>query len=183
MRRVVLSACLCSVIALLGCKTADKRGDPALASITFDDARGEQLAAHAPSTGPLYFAFDQHALSRDAQDSLQEVARYMKSDEAVRLTIEGHCDELGTSEYNLALGHSRALAAKRYLTALGVEEERVKVLSFGEERPVLNGSDDEARARNRRDELAFHSSAEAQLALNDAGTALDVVLAWSASER
>lgn len=180
MRRVLFSACLCSVIALLGCKTAEKRADPPLATITYEGTLDDERDPHAPSAGPVYFGFDEHALSPRAQESLQEVARYMTRSESVRLTIEGHCDDLGTSEYNLALGHSRALAAKSYLTALGVKEERVKVLSFGEERPVMSGTDDEARAKNRRDELAFYSSEEAQTALDDASSALEVVLAWNA---
>lgn len=179
MRRVIVFACVCSVIALLGCKTAEQRSLPALAKITYEGTMTKERDPHAPPAGPLYFGFDEHALSPRAQKSLREVAAYMKQRDGVQLTIEGHCDEVGTSEYNLALGQSRALAAKRYLTALGVEEQRVKLLSFGEERPALSASDDDSRAKNRRDELAFYSSAEAQTAIDDASSALDVVLAWN----
>lgn len=179
MRRVMPCLCLLAFVASLGCQTAQKQGVP-LAKVTYEGTMTKERDPHAPQTGPLYFGFDEHALSDKAQRSLQEVARYMKAKDGVHLTIEGHCDDLGTSEYNLALGNSRALSARSYLLALGVPEERVKVLSFGEERPVLSGTDDEARARNRRDELAFYSNAEAQTALEDASSALDVVLAWNA---
>lgn len=174
MRRLPACAAALCVLSAIGCGTAQKR--PPVATVTYDAAA--EPDRHAPETGPLYFGFDEHTLSPRAQRSLHEVAGYLRSRPSVRLTVEGHCDELGTSEYNLALGHSRALAAKRYLVALGVEEDRVHVVSFGEERPVLSGTDDDARARNRRDELAFFSSAEAQAALAEGGSALDVVLAW-----
>lgn len=184
MRRLLPFALLTVVVAAFaGCKSTAPK--PALATIRYDDADPlkPERDTRAPDTGPLYFGFDEHALSADAQRSLREVARYLQERPDVHLTVEGHCDEVGTSEYNLALGNSRALAAKRYLVALGVDEERVKVLSFGEERPVLFGSDDEARARNRRDELVFFSSEEAQATLDDASSALDVVLAWGPGDR
>ena len=77
----------------------------------------------------------------------------MQTNSGVQVVIEGHCDERGSDEYNLALGESRALAAKNYLVSLGINENRLSVISYGEEKPAVMGSDEEAWAQNRRAEF------------------------------
>jgi peptidoglycan-associated lipoprotein len=98
----------------------------------------------------IYFAFDSAALSRRAQEKLREKARWMKQYPTVSAVIEGHCDERGTSEYNLALGDRRAESAKAYMVNLGISPARLVTISYGEERPADPRHTEEAWARNRR---------------------------------
>ena len=100
----------------------------------------------------IYFDFDSSLLRDDARPVLQEVASAAKARDA-SLQIEGNCDEVGTVEYNLALGDQRAKAAKEYLVHLGVPDDRIGTISYGSERPRFAGHDEEARAKNRRDDL------------------------------
>jgi peptidoglycan-associated lipoprotein len=101
----------------------------------------------------ISFDFNAADLRPDARSRLDTLAKCMKKNGAWRLNIEGHCDERGTPEYNLSLGENRAKSARKYLTALGVEDNRIKVVSYGEEKPVNSGSSEEAWAENRRAEL------------------------------
>ncbi len=98
----------------------------------------------------VFFAFDKYDLDSIARGTLGKQAAWMKANPSVTVTIEGHCDERGTREYNLALGERRANAVKDYLTALGVNPNRLKTISFGKERPVALGSNEAAWSQNRR---------------------------------
>ena len=89
-------------------------------------------------------------LSPAARSTLEKQAAWMKKYTAVTVTIEGHCDERGTREYNLALGERRATATKNYLVALGIAAGRIKTISYGKERPAVVGSNEAAWAQNRR---------------------------------
>jgi len=100
----------------------------------------------------IYFDFDSYTLRSDAHPVLQKVASTLKARNAA-LEIDGNCDELGTIEYNLALGEERAKAAKSYLEHLGVPNAKVRTVSYGSERPKYPGHDDDAHAKNRRDDL------------------------------
>lgn len=111
----------------------------------------------APSS-PIYFAFDSDQLTIDSQHTLQAMAGYLKENPKAVLTIEGHCDESGSGEYNLALGDRRARAARAYLKALGVEDTRLKSISYGEEKPAVAGSDDAANEKNRRGQFDLKPS-------------------------
>ena len=99
---------------------------------------------------PLFFELDSADVSADGQRVLQENASTMKKYPAWQVTIEGHCDERGTAEYNLALGERRALAAKNYLVSLGIPADKVKTVSYGKEFPFEPGHDDNAWSKNRR---------------------------------
>jgi peptidoglycan-associated lipoprotein len=98
----------------------------------------------------VYFATDESQLDQQAQATLAAQARWMLANPSVRGSIEGHADERGTREYNLALGERRANAAKQFLIANGVPEGRLTTISWGKERPVAVGSNEEAWAQNRR---------------------------------
>jgi peptidoglycan-associated lipoprotein len=103
------------------------------------------------STGDtVYFAFDSYSLDGPAQTTLDRQAALLLKNTATNLTIEGHTDERGTREYNLALGERRATAVKDYLVAFGINPGRVRTLSYGEERPAVVGSSETAWAKNRR---------------------------------
>jgi peptidoglycan-associated lipoprotein len=99
---------------------------------------------------PLFFVLDSSEVNAEGQKVLGDNAAIMKKYPNWSVTIEGHCDERGTAEYNLALGERRALAAKNYLVSLGIPADKVKVVSYGKEFPFDPGHDDAARAKNRR---------------------------------
>jgi peptidoglycan-associated lipoprotein len=102
----------------------------------------------------IYFDFDSSDLSKSSRDTLTRSAEILLKDQKQsKLSIEGNCDERGSAEYNLALGERRAKAAAKYLTTLGVQPERLSVVSYGNEKPALQGSDEAAWAKNRRDEF------------------------------
>ncbi len=101
----------------------------------------------------IYFDFDKYDLKPPAKVTLRQKADFLKKNPQYSVRIEGHCDERGTNEYNLALGERRANAAKKFLMALGVSESRITTISYGEERPVDPRHNEEAWAKNRRDEF------------------------------
>ena len=98
----------------------------------------------------VFFGFDQSDLSSDAQTTLDRQATWLQKYPSVRITVEGHCDERGTREYNLALGERRASAVKDYLVARGIDGGRIETISYGKERPVAFGGTESAWSQNRR---------------------------------
>ena len=97
-----------------------------------------------------YFDYDSAVLSQQTLSGLLFVADYLKSNPAVQILIEGHCDERGTRDYNIALGHKRAEAVRKKLARMGVDPQRITTKSFGKERPAMRGASPEAWAKNRR---------------------------------
>ena len=104
------------------------------------DAKASAEDALAKIGNTVYFGYDSSALSDDAQATLMRQAGFLRGNPSLTVTIEGHCDERGTREYNLALGERRATAARDYLLAQGVDPARIRVISYGKERPVAAGS-------------------------------------------
>lgn len=102
------------------------------------------------SSDTIHFAFDQYDIDPEARAILDSQANWLQSHPNTRVTIEGHCDERGTREYNLALGDRRSNAAKNYLAARGISPARITTISYGKERPIALGSDDASWAQNRR---------------------------------
>ncbi len=98
----------------------------------------------------VFFALDSSVLSPDAQATLERQAEWLNKYSNVNVTVEGHCDERGTREYNLALGERRAASAKNYLVSLGVSPSRITTISYGKERPAVLGSNEAAWSQNRR---------------------------------
>ena len=98
----------------------------------------------------VFFDFDSAALSYDAQVTLSRQAAFLQLNPEAVVVIEGHCDERGTREYNLALGDRRASAARDFLLAKGIDAARIRTVSYGKERPAMLGSNEEAWAKNRR---------------------------------
>lgn len=101
----------------------------------------------------IYFDFDSARMSDAARTTLTKNAAALKKDSALKVRIEGNCDERGSAEYNLALGEKRAEAAKKYLVTMGIAAKRLSVISYGKEKPVDPGHDEAAWAKNRRDEF------------------------------
>ena len=98
----------------------------------------------------VFFDLDSSTLSADAQHTLDRQAAWLKQYSGVNVTVEGHCDERGTREYNLALGERRAAASKKYLVGVGIAASRISTISYGKERPAVIGSDESAWSQNRR---------------------------------
>jgi peptidoglycan-associated lipoprotein len=97
-----------------------------------------------------YFAYDRAELTEPAREQLSRNAGFLKQYPQFQVTLEGHCDDRGTPEYNLALGEQRASSVRDYLTALGVRQDRLRTISYGEERPVCTDLDESCRSQNRR---------------------------------
>ena len=113
--------------------------------------------------GPLrdvIFDFDRYDVRTDMRDILKGHAVWLKANPQVRVEVEGHCDERGTAEYNLALGAKRAQAAKDYLTSLGVAASRLSPISYGKELPIFKESAEECWSKNRRDHFVVVSGAK-----------------------
>jgi peptidoglycan-associated lipoprotein len=102
---------------------------------------------------PIYFDFDQAIIRDDQINRMEHNAAYLKNNPATNVVIEGNSDERGTNEYNLALGERRAQVAKNYLIELGIEDYRIRTVSFGEERPLFTGQTDFDWSQNRRDDF------------------------------
>lgn len=98
----------------------------------------------------VFFDFDRSDLTSEAQSTIEKVVAWMQTYPDVTLSLEGHCDERGTREYNLALGERRANSVRSYMEALGIDGSRLSVISYGKERPAVLGSNESAWAQNRR---------------------------------
>lgn len=103
----------------------------------------------------VYFNFDAYLLSLEARDTLARNARFLNESKLTTVIIEGHADEMGSDDYNLALAEKRAIAALRYLEALGVDQDRMKTISYGEDKPAVIGHDEVSWAKNRRVEFSI----------------------------
>ena len=104
----------------------------------------------SPAFENIHFDFDRYDIRPMDEPILEGIASWLEEHDGVKVLIEGHCDERGTNEYNMALGEQRALAARRYLVGLGISSSRLSTISYGEERPLDPRSTEEAWAKNRR---------------------------------
>lgn len=163
--RFQVLAVIAAAALIAGCETAPEQNAAASGAGGSTPAVTTQTQPTAQKMGPaagskedfvvnvgdrVFFAFDKFDLSGDAQATLKKQAAWLQKYPNVTITVEGHCDERGTREYNLALGERRANAVKDYLSALGIARTRVNTISYGKERPVALGHDEAAWAQNRR---------------------------------
>lgn len=118
-----------------------------------DMQKASSLAQLQSALEKIYFDFDSSALSASSRATLTKNAAAIRKQPAAKVRIEGNCDERGSSEYNLALGERRAKAAQQYLVTSGVKPEQLSIISYGKEKPAVQGSDETAMAKNRRDEF------------------------------
>ncbi len=163
--RAVLPAMLCvSVLTLSGCGT--KKATDTEMKADAGEAMGVEEPLESKSMGimegrtsgpmlPVYFDFDSSDVRGDQVSRIQVNADFLNNNPAVNINIEGNCDSRGTNEYNMALGERRALSAKKYLMNLGVGEQRLTTISYGEERILLHGHDELSWAQNRRDDFVI----------------------------
>ena len=164
MKNIVIALTLTSALALSACakkppaeipaapQAVAPTPTPAVAPTPRGPLPGSQAHFAAEMSGADTIYFDTDTFNIDSEDAaaLRRQAQYMMTHSNTRASIEGHADERGTRDYNLALGERRANAAKNYLVSLGVAENRLRTVSFGEERPAATGANEAAWAQNRR---------------------------------
>ena len=136
-----------ATLILSACSTAKKSGN-----IDGDVYTGKETVEYLASGVPdrVFFATNKSSLTTAARETLRKQATYLRKNKNLNVTIEGHADERGTREYNLALGERRANAAKDYLITYGISADRISVISYGKERPVDSGSNPLSWSKNRR---------------------------------
>lgn len=164
---IALVACLVETVA--GCHTGERKTQPAgiepataIRGAPIDEGRetdlGREPFAGQPQYGqfgPVHFDYESATITTPERPVIERVAAHLRANPRDRLLVEGHCDERGSNEYNLALGERRAIAVRAYLVALGIEAQRIQTISYGEERPACAGHDEEAWRGNRRAEFAL----------------------------
>ncbi len=165
--RIAGASVLLASLGLAGCSHHPQELPPQPVSASTTTQQGEPYPSQpAQPAGPVpgseadflasvisdtvHFDTDKYGIDGESEGILRSQAQWLMRYSGKSVTIEGHCDERGTREYNLALGERRANSAKNYLTALGVDPGRINVISYGKERPVALGSDEAAWAKNRR---------------------------------
>lgn len=114
------------------------------------ELNGDSDSNTAGGLQTVYFGFDSSTIDSSTKDTLKNNAEFLKTNATVDVQVEGHCDERGGRQYNLALGERRAKTVRDYLVGLGVEAKRISVISYGNERPVSEGHDESAWGKNRR---------------------------------
>ena len=136
-----------TTLILSACSTAKKSGD-----MDGDVYTGKETVKYLASGVPdrVFFATNESVLTTASRETLRKQAAWLRKNSKITIVLEGHADERGTREYNLALGERRANAAKDYLMTYGISSDRISVLSYGKERPVDSGSNPLAWSKNRR---------------------------------
>lgn len=146
---VVLS--LFAVLTAAGCKTAKKDEVSSVDTTAMDTQNlGDSDSNQAMGLQTVHFAYDSFALDSEAKNKLRENARILKENSNMTVQLEGHTDERGSIQYNIALGEKRASAVKRYLVDMGISADRLSTISYGEEQPLVRGNNEQAYAKNRR---------------------------------
>lgn len=158
------------VAVLAGCASGVKLDDAAVedrtgsaaSGVSSLDARGlSGMNAGGIKPGPagvsnvVYFDYDSYTVKPEFQSLLEAHARFLKANKNLRANLEGHTDERGGSEYNLALGQKRSEAVRRALSVLGISDNQMEAVSFGKEKPAAQGGDESAFAKNRRTEIIY----------------------------
>lgn len=165
MKYLLLAALALALVAGCGGTKSDKElGQSSKVSTDTKTPEGDDSSTGGGESGTvqsevlaalktIYFDFDKYNLRDDAKRTLEGNAKVLMANPRARIVIEGHCDERGTTEYNLALGERRASTARDYLIRLGVAASQISIISYGEERPVSLGHDEDSWATNRRGEF------------------------------
>ena len=160
MNRVIricfLASLACMMLVAAGCatKTAETPAPESLVDTGLPTLNGEALrAADEITAGIVYFAFDKFNLSDESKQLLARKAELMKRYPQIKVSVQGNCDDRGTEEYNLALGERRARASSEFLIMSGVAATQMEVISYGKLRPAVQGNNEAAWAKNRRDDF------------------------------
>lgn len=140
---------LCVLLVAASACSANRAGSGA-GENTQDYSEDMLTSDEIAELNTVQFDYDSAELSESAKQTLQQNASWLAKNNSTKVRVEGHCDERGTTEYNLALGERRARSTVDYLTALGVSQAQMEPVSFGEERPLVQGQDETAYSKNRR---------------------------------
>jgi peptidoglycan-associated lipoprotein len=162
---LVLGIMVCT-LAVSGCKKKKTAGAGVggedIGGVSGTDVYGEGLGSRmeggmeqAGLFSAVYFDYDSAQINPSERAKLDGVAEHLRANATQTLTVEGHCDERGSNEYNLALGERRALAIRAYLIGLGIDGSRIQTKSYGEERPIAMGHDESSWSQNRRGEFVI----------------------------
>lgn len=136
-----------------GSRGIKSNADGSIPAAGLNEFEGMLMDTNVFKNFTVYFEFDKSAVRTGERSKVEAVATELKANAANKLLIEGHCDERGTEEYNRALGERRAQSLREYLSNLGVGPERVRTISYGEDRPAVDGHNDDAWSKNRRGEF------------------------------
>ena len=149
MRNILLVILAAFILSACAAKTTTKKIET---QITGDTFTGEETVKYLATGVPdrVFFATNKSVLTTASRDTLRKQSAWLRENKSINVTVEGHADERGTREYNLALGERRANAAKDYLMTYGISGNRISVISYGKERPVNSGSSPLAWSQNRR---------------------------------
>jgi len=162
-KKLLISIAGIAALSLVGCGGAestksdgDKGGADASGSGAKGDVSGKALGSdNMLSKRRVYFAFDSSAIDNESRAIVEAHAKHLAANKSIKVVFEGHADERGSREYNLALGERRAQAVQRMAKLLGVGGDRIKVVSYGEEKPVAAGHDEASWSQNRRVEIIY----------------------------
>ncbi len=158
-KHTLAAAVLAIGLVSVGCTDDEpKVEEPVQPTASAEPAADPAASATQFSPETVYFAFDDYTLNGDAQGKLDALANHLKSAQTAVVQVEGHCDERGSTEYNLALGQRRAQSVKDYLAKLGIEASRLSIISYGEEKPASDGHDESAWSQNRRAEFMISTN-------------------------
>jgi peptidoglycan-associated lipoprotein len=144
---------LAATISMSACSkknTTAEEGNLPSAANADENSMGDSDAGSAMGLQTIHFGYDNYTLNSEAKGILKANAQIMKDKASLKIQVEGHCDQRGGIQYNIALGEKRANAVKKFIVDLGVAGDRVSVISFGKEKPVDQGTSEEAYAKNRR---------------------------------
>lgn len=154
-RRTISALGILTLVIVTGCSSAKKKNEniepiPTAPSAEETAATGDSDHGGAMGLQTIHFPYDSFTLDAEAKATLKSNAQIMKDHPNLRVQIEGHCDQRGGIQYNIALGEKRANAVRGYMEDMGVSEDKVTVISYGKERPIDPANTDEAYAKNRR---------------------------------
>ena len=164
-KSIVLMTLIATALALSSCASSKKKTDAVVDTDSTSDngknngmsleLNGDSDSNKAGALKTVYFDFNSAGLSSSTKDALNNNAQYLKSNTSIKVQVEGHADERGGVQFNLALGEKRAKGVKEYLTGQGIESGRISIISFGKEKSLSFGHDEESWSKNRRANFAI----------------------------
>jgi len=146
---------LAATLALTACSKSKKGDELPTAANADENTMGDSDSGKAMGLQTIHFAYDAYTLDDENKATLKSDAQILKDKPSLKVQVEGHCDVRGGIQYNIALGEKRANSVKKFLTSQGIDASRITTISYGKEKPIDQGSSDEANAKNRRANFAI----------------------------